>query len=362
MQVVIIASVAVGFLAVSLATGWWRVVFYPFRVRRSRMTIEALGFHVTEPANRQRVEMVTKSFAGGFNSMISCPSALAWRHFCDSIPVRYQPFAHEGAAMGFPLRQLLRFRASDFENTLVRTRPGMRYLYYVGLGFWSGMRKHSPEQVARMWSGLDPLYRYLCYDGYGFKVAFFDYLSDPACLIRLDRFDGYARKAAYQGLGRAFYFLFMDRKDLMIQQVRSLGEHAVEAAAGLGLASVFVNPDRIGVARELGGSLPDEWQDSFHLGMCFALKARAIADLDQFEADIAALDQPVREAISASIRECDRAELQIRSQQLEDGYGQWRAQVSRWLAQNIEYPMAGVRQDALTRPADRDKHRGGRKW
>ncbi len=359
---VLVASLTVGLVAVALVTGWWRVVFYPFRVRRSSMTIERLGFQVTEPESRQRVEMVTKSFAGGFNSMISRPSALAWRRFCDSIPVRYQPFAHEGAAMGFPLRRLMRFRASDFENSLVRTTPGMRYLYYVGLGFWSGMRKHSPEKVARMWSGLDPLYRFLCYDGYGFKVAFFEYLSDSNSLKRLDRFDGNARRAAYQGLGRAFYFLFMDRRDLMIQRVRSLNEHAADAAAGLGLASVFVNPDRIEVARELGASLPDEWRESFHLGMCFAVKARMIASLAEFETDIAGLDQPVQEAILASIRECDRVELQIRSQQTEDGYCQWRANVSQWLAENIEYPMAGVRQDAQARPAEGREDRGGRKW
>jgi hypothetical protein len=307
------------------------------------MTVGRLGLFVSAPENVERVNGILRSFAGGFNEMIARPSSRAWEGYCDAQPALLCPFAHEGAAMGYTLRRLFRHRPADFEADIVKPRPEMRYLHYVGLGFWAGMRKHDAGKLMRTVAGLDPLHGYLCYDGYGFKHAFFDYLAEPEVLRRLDLLEGYARNTAYHGVGRAFYFLFMDRPDLMIEHMNKLGEHAADAAAGAGLAAVFVNPDRLGMAQELGAALPQEWHDHYHLGMCFALKARSINDVDQFERDLARVSPSVREAAWASVRECDRIELQVRAEQCPDGYRRWRERVTQWMAGNIEYPLAAVK-------------------
>ncbi len=39
---------------------------------------------------------------------------------------------------------------------------------------------------------------------------------------RLNELEGYARSAAYQGVGRAFYFLFMDDHDALIEHAAKL--------------------------------------------------------------------------------------------------------------------------------------------
>jgi hypothetical protein len=244
--------------------------------------------------------------------------------------------------MGYTARHLFRYDPAEFERTLVKPRPEMRYLYYVGLGFWSGIRNHPPAKLERTVDGLDPLHRYLCFDGYGFKRAFFDYPRDPAAFRVLDALPGYARNAAYQGVGRAFWFLYMHRPDVLVERMRGLGVHAVDAAAGVGLASVFVFPDRLAVAQRLGQAMPAEWRDHFHLGMCFALKARSINDQDQFERWMSAAPASVREAAYASIRECDRIELLVRSEPGSDGYRQWRSRVTEWMAGRIDFPMSGI--------------------
>lgn len=328
---------------VAVVTGYWRKAFTLFALRPSRMTVARLNLCVSDSADAGRVNSILASFAGGFNAMITGASERGWRGYCESLPSLLTSFAHEGAAMGYTVRHLFRYRAGEFERSLVKPRPEMRYLYYVGLGFWSGIRNHTAKKMERIVDGLDPLHRYLCYDGYGFKRAFFDFPGDAGALRLLDNLQGYARHAAYQGVGRAFWFLYMDRPDLLVERMRGLGPHAVDAAAGMGLASVFVFPDRLEVAQRLGGLLPPEWRDSFHLGMCFALKARSINDQDQFERWMQAAPAAVREAAYASIRECDRVELLVRSEPGRDGYRQWRARVTEWMAGHIEFPMASVR-------------------
>ncbi len=327
-------------------TGYWRLGFHLFAIRSGRMTVRQLGLRVTDAADVKRVNSILASFAGGFNAIIKGPRSTSWRTYCDALSALERPFAHEGAAMGYTLRQLFRYKPDEFEDRIVRPTPEFRYLYYVGLGFWSGMRNHDVARLNQVVDGLDRMHRYLCFDGYGFKHAFFDYPRDPTALQRLNLLEGYARNAAYQGVGRALYFLYMGEADTLIEHIRRLDRYAVDAAGGLGLAAVFVNPDRLGLARELGVRLPAEWHEHFHLGMCFGLKARSINDVEQFERYLERVEPDVREAACASIRECDRVELLTRSEEGEDGYRRWRERVTKWMAEHIEYPMAGLKTSA----------------
>ena len=336
-----IALPVVAAVIILAATGWWRLAYMPFRIRPERMTVDRLGLSVA-PADAGRVNTILSSFAGGFNAMITSPSWSGWQRYCDSLPTVFCPFAHEGAAMGYTPRRLFRCRPAAFEASVVEPLAGMRYLYYVGLGFWSGMRNHDPRRLASMVAGLDPMHGHLCYDGYGFKHAFFDYLKNPGILRRLDALDGYAVNAAYQGVGRAFWFLFSGDREILIERIGSLGEHAGDVTAGVGLAAAFVNPDRLEVALELGAGLPTEWHDDYHLGLCFGLKARSITDAEQFERDMHRLESNVREAVLASVRECDRIEVQVRAERGKDAYRRWRGLVTQWMASHVVFPLAGL--------------------
>lgn len=334
-------GISMAFLALIVVTGVWRVAFRVFALNARTMSVRRLGLVVDE-SNRARVEGIFDAFAGGFNAMIGGVGGNAWKSYCDSLPTFNQPFGHEGAAMGHSLRQLFRYDPAEFESTLVNRLPQFRYLYYVGLGFWWGMRNVEPSVVMKRVQGLDPLHRYLCFDGYGFKVAFFDHPKDGLAFRRLEGFGGYARNAAYHGVGRALWFRYMDDRPALVEQLRALGTHATDAAAGVGLALVFVNPDRLDLARGYAQQMPKEWHADVHLGMCFGLKARSINHPGQFSKDVEAVAPRVREAIRASIQACDRIERSVRQELLSNGYQLWRERVTHWLTENVEYAMGGL--------------------
>lgn len=331
------AAAAVGLAVLAVASGWWRLVFLPFRLDPKKLTVERLGLHFASPDDATRVNDIFAAFVGGFNAMITRPSPDAWRRFSNSLPCLYRPFAHEGAAMGYCLRRLRPFRPDDFEEYLVAAHPAYSYLHYVGLGFWSGLRNHKAGQLQRIVDGLDPLHRYLCYDGYGFKHVFFAPLDDGAGLAPLEKLEGYAKNAAYQGVGRALWFRFAPRSESLIEHILSLRQYAADAAAGVGLAAAFVNPDRLNVPCELALRMPRSLREVFHLGMCFGLKARHRCDPAQFARDLANTAQSMRDAVMAAMDACDRIEGQVRACGL--GYREWRMRVSDWMRDNIPYPI-----------------------
>lgn len=340
MVIALTAGVALGLLIVAVcARSGLRGVFAPFRINPRRMTVERLGLGVEGAENVERVDGILGHFLGGFNATITARSIADAMAKCDAVPVLYRPFAEEGLAMGYTLHRFLRYDPKGFESAVVRPRPEFRYLYYVGLGFWSGMRRHSAAQVERVAQDLDPLHRYLCFDGYGFKRAFFDLPKSEQGLRPLDSLQGYARNAAYQGVGRALYFLHMDQPKSLVSRIRSLGDYANDAAAGVGLAMAFVNPDRLDRVFAAARALPAEWHRHVHLGLCFGLKARSINDLSEFEKNLSALSSDVRHAVWSSIRECDRVELLVRAESGSDRYRMWRERVTAWMEANIDYPL-----------------------
>ncbi|MFQ5495999.1 MAG: hypothetical protein ACE5EX_11530, partial [Phycisphaerae bacterium] len=67
------------------------------------------------------------------------------------------------------------------------------------------------------------------------------------------------------------------------------------------------------------------------------------------------LETPVADAVRVSIRECDRIELLIRSEPDDNGYRTWRRRVTLWIADNIDYPFAGVRSTTRAKPPSRSR-------
>jgi hypothetical protein len=336
-------------IAVAL-TGGWRLAFAVFAIRPARMTVERLRLSISDAGDIARVNSILRSFITAFNRAIARPRADAWINYCNSLPPFLQPFAHEGGAMGYTLRRLFRYDPRHFEHTVVRPRPEFRYLYYVGLGFWSGIRKHGPAQLERIAGRLDLLHGYLVFDGYGFARTFFKSRTNPAVFDELNSLPGYARNAAYQGVGRALYFLHMGDVTQLLASLAQLGPHSTDAAAGVGLAAVFVHPDRLDAARRLAEQMPAAWRPHYHLGMCFGLKARSINDLAELERNLAPLAQAIQDSVWAGIRECDRVELLVRAEPGECGYRTWRERVTAWMDQHIEYPLAGVRESRAGGP------------
>jgi len=341
------AATIVAAVVLAVLTGTWRPALWPWRIKASLMTADRLGFAVRERQDIERVNQICAHFAAGFNDMILSPWGRRWAGRCESLPALYRPFYAEGAAMGYPLSQLLTPWRGDVESRLVRRDQRYKYLQYVGIGFWSAMRGHSPAALERRVGGLDPLYRFLCFDGYGFKLGFFDYGRDSGCLRRLEGFTGYARSVAFQGVGRSFWFRFLNDPASLIEHVGRLADHELDAAAGVGLAAAFVHTDDLErVFRFAGQAAPVHWRPHLALGMTFALKARDLAGPDALEEWLGGVGEPRRRAIRAAVEQCDRIERQVRYEKKADGYRAWRQRLTDWLATQIVFPFLSVRGSA----------------
>ena len=326
-----------------LATGGWRAVCcWPWRLSPAQLGVAHLGLDVAA-ADRPRIDGVLAGFARGFNAALLSRTERGWARRIERLEPFVRPFAQEGAAMAFVPRRGMRYDAATFERRHPHTHPAFRYLHYVGLGFWAGMRQYSPDRLTRMTEPLDPLYRFLCYDGFGFQHAFFDWPRDPQGLAPLDQLTGYARHAAYQGVGRALVFYHLADVDALIARAASVGPHAPDVAGGLGLAAVFLFPDRLAFAQELGRQVPSDWQRSFQVGACFGLKARAAADPVLFADHLAAAPPSVADAVRSAVAACDDLETQVRQAGLPDGYRRWREALADWMTEHLEYPFAGRR-------------------
>ena len=102
-------------------------------------------------------------------------------------------------------------RADRVEGDLLRLDPAYLYLYYIGLGFFYGFRHpRQPQRLLRLQPHIRPVYFPLCYDGYGFKLGFFDFISDPSVTELLSACPRPVRPAAYQGFGRSMFFVFLE--------------------------------------------------------------------------------------------------------------------------------------------------------
>lgn len=335
-----------------IVTGVWRILLWPARISPKKMSAERLGFRVSDGADKASVDGVCRAFAMGFNTMISHPSAERWKAVCNGISPMYRPFAHEGAAMGHPVRAVGRFSPELFESDIVCTNTEFAYLHYVGLGFWSAMRNHSPLRMAAVVNKLDPLLGPLFWDGYGFKHGFFDFAATSSYTRKFEQLDGYARHVAYQGLGRSLWFRFMDDVDALIGAIRSFGLYAPDTAAGLGLAAVFATADRPHRGLAVVERLPRAWHADALLGMCFGYKARARCDEAYFAEMLTALDVSRVRAIRAAIAQCDVIEARVRCDGGVDGYRRWRGELRDWLVANVSYPFSALRGDETKNASD----------
>jgi hypothetical protein len=136
-------------------------------------------------------------------------------------------------------------RLAGAERGLLGLDPAYRYLYYVGLGFWHGFRHaRRPDRIERLAAHVEPLSLPLCYDGYGFKLGFFDFPADPAVARRLERCPDDRRRFAYQGFGRAQFFTRMDDPVGFRHLCDALPEYVEDLEFGRALARAFTGVDR----------------------------------------------------------------------------------------------------------------------
>ena len=286
------------------------------------MTVEKLGFRVTDEKHKEKVFRVGQSFLTGFNTMLRHKDLDEVTAECEQFPPFYKPFCYEGSAMGFPLKALLSFqyREDDFEQVTSRVNKNYVYLYYCGLGFWYGVRyNNNVANIEKHIRHLHPVYRYLCYDGFGFKLGFDDYVDNHAVIDKCLECQGYGKHACFQGLGRSLWFVYMDAPDRIFKLIGELEEaYRGDCYAGLGLAVAFTNTDDLDFPFDFALRLDDHYRIPYYQGLTWAFVARSMNDSLYFSEQMKSLTEERRQRILQSIAACDQCFEQV------DTYKAWR--------------------------------------
>lgn len=252
------------------------------RLRRSLLGIpaervlpERRGFRVLDAARRERAIRIGESFLAGYHAALldPRPEPLAGT-LAASVEPGWRGFAFEGAGMALAIQDSLlpRLRRPSRVRELVEG-PGAphRYLVVVGAG-WTFARL--PRRFGPALSGLDPILRWLAFDGYGFHHGYFGWRRAIERRGVPRRLRGYARRAFDQGLGRSLWFVRgMDPAAIASTIETFPASRRGDLWSGVGLASAFAGGLTDGELRELrrlaGPAAPHAAQ-----GVAFAAKAR----------------------------------------------------------------------------------------
>jgi hypothetical protein len=244
-------------------------------------------FRIDEPAGQVLVARLGSAFLGGYNAMLRQPSLGRVVEEGRHVAPHYRPFFFEGAAMGYLPRGYYTSgcSAGNAERALLGLDRAFLYLYYVGLGFWIGFRHpRHPERIVPLAAHLDPLYAPLCYDGFGFKVGFFDFDGDPAVTRVFERCPDQQQSFAYQGFGRALFFVYMD-DELGFRKLKKTlpAERSTDLELGRSLACGFTGVDRpAGLVSYIRDAADAETRAARLVGVTWALTARRMNDARYF--------------------------------------------------------------------------------
>jgi hypothetical protein len=231
------------------------------------------GFPCASGEARDSLERAGRAFVAGYHAALEETDLGDVVIQLNLIELSLQGFAYEGAAMAFALLDSLtpwkRNRIGAFLHG-----PGVphRYMVHVGIG-WAMARLPWVRNAASRPS-LDPLLRWLVFDGYGFHEAYFHprRFVEGQAAARLR--DSYAARVVDQGIGRALWFVNGADPDRIADVIASFpASRRPDLWSGLGLAATYAGgTDQLGL--EALRELAEAHLAHAAQGAAFAAKAR----------------------------------------------------------------------------------------
>jgi len=262
------------------------VARFLLRLSKDEALFVRRGFRGNNPAARERLEAIGRTFIGGYNLALDEEHPGRFPSRFKAIDLEDQGFAYEGAAMAFAVLDCL---APDHNQrlTMLLNGPGAAHAYMVHVGAGWAMAR-LPWLAGRLKSQFDPLLRWLALDGYGFHQGYFEYFKYVDGLYEIPRLSGYARRAFDQGLGRSLWFVEgADCSQIAMRILSFPTFRRGDIWSGVGLACAYaggVNRSELEALRELGGC---GFQPHLAQGAAFAAKARQRAGNPSPQTDLA---------------------------------------------------------------------------
>lgn len=248
-----------------------------FGLHEKEASFAVRGFFSASPLKQERLEQIGRTFIFGYNTALAATAPERIEDAIGTLPKQRRSFAFEGAAMALGLQDLLTltpWSGSRWRSLLEGAGAAHIYLLYVGFG-WA-MRR-SPLPPWRLFGALDPLLRWLAYDGYGFHEGYFC----PERFVRRQaaptRLRSYELRAFDQGLGRSLWFVDGADVHRIAADVNAFSaERRPDLWSGVGLAVAFAGGaspgDFLELRREAG-----RHAEHVRQGVAFAAEAHSRA-------------------------------------------------------------------------------------
>jgi enediyne biosynthesis protein E3 len=280
-----------------------RLALFGISPREAEFSVR--GFSATDPARQDRLETVGRSFVAGYNAAIATGQGDAALEQLAEFPEALRGFVVEGAAMGLALLDIVTpWPRRSFIAFVAGAAEPYTYLAYVGAG-WALAR--TSWRLAGRLGRLDPLLRWLMFDGFGFHAGYFlpRRVFDQHWRPGLPQ--GYAAQAFDQGLGRALWFAMGASGEKVRAAVETFApERRPDLWSGIGLAAAYAGgastEELTALVQAAGGSRLDLGQ-----GAAFAAAAHLRAGVlpDHTEAACQVLcgaDGHTASALTAEVR------------------------------------------------------------
>ena len=196
----------------------------------------------------------------------------------EEVPAGWRGFAHEGVGSGLALRDAVLPRVGRRPRLLAYLDgPAAPFQHTVLAGAgWSFARW--PFGRRRTLAGIEPLVRWIVFDGYGFQRAFYAWRKtvDEGRVPR--RLRGYARRAFDLGVGRCLWFgQGMEGEGIAGAIDRFPEARRSDLWSGVGLAATFAGgaaPAELMALREAAGRRSSDFRGDLAQGAAFAALMR----------------------------------------------------------------------------------------
>lgn len=259
------------------------------RVRLLGMSFEDLlaetrGFRISGPEAAEHQARIAAAFWLGYHASLADPRPEPIVQTVEGIERGWRGYAYEGVGMVLTLLDASTLRLAGRRHAggrlgalLAGRSHGVRYLLYLGVGA-AVARFRLP--TGRLLAVLDPLCRWLVFDGFGFHEGFF---APAKTLGRVPvpvprRLTGYARRAFDQGLGRSLWFVHGMEAAALDRALAGFPEaRRGDLWSGVGLASAYAGGAPLRVLRDLAAR-SGPWRGDLLQGTAFAATARVECD------------------------------------------------------------------------------------
>jgi hypothetical protein len=290
-------------------------------------SFEVRGFRGESAVAQEALEGIGRTFIAGYNAALRVECLGGILDVIAQTPAQLRGFVAEGAAMGTAISDALPFRSPRLPQLVALLEKEFTYLVHVGAG-WALARV--PWRRRHILQPLDPLHRWLAFDGLGFHDGYFK----PGKVLegyRRQSF-GYAGRAYDQGIGRALWFVSGGSVPWAASKIRQLArDRGKDLFSGLGLGMAYAGPATGKEFNEAIKLAAREWPNLAQ-GIAFACEARAREGFFPWHTRIAAQSIGFEaSALAASVRSIRES---LSAQEEEPRYEIWRRKVSEAVAQS----------------------------